>query len=161
MRYRCLGIKGVISITTIQKYSNTIHRLTKYQENHKKVVILREDIEFLGPKTTAGYSLAPGGSGTSDSTGQLASTISDKMDELKAIEHEIKIIDMAVGMLSAPKKLIVQVRYLTEDGYDKAARLTLRANAKKNKWRAMHHSTYERLRDEAVKEIAEMLGEVE
>lgn len=120
---------------------------------------MQEEIKFAGPSVTVGYSLTPGGSGTSDSTGQLASRIGDKISELREIEHEIKIIDMAVGMLSAPKKLIIEVRYLTDGGYDKAARLTLRANAKKNKWRAMHHSTYERLRDDAIREVAGMLGE--
>lgn len=64
-------------------------------------------------------------------------------------------------MLSAPKKLIIEVRYLTEDGTDKAARITLRANARKFKWRTMHNTTYERLRNEAVKEIGGMLGEAE
>ncbi len=143
-----------------ESHKNTIHRLIKYQENHKKAAILREEIAFAGPKTTAGYSLAPGGSGTSDSTGQLASKLSDKLDELRQVEHEIKIIDMAVGMLSDPKKLIVQVRYLTEGGQDKGARITLRANAKKFKWRMMSQNTYERLRDEAIQEIGRILGEV-
>ncbi len=123
--------------------------------------MLRQEIEAAGPSITAGYSLTPGGSGTSDNTGQLATRMGDKLSELRGIENEIKLIDLAVSMLSAPKKLIIEVRYLTADGQDKGARITLRANAKKHKWRAMHHSTYERLRDEAVREIAEMLGEKE
>lgn len=144
-----------------ESQKNTINRLLRYQDHKNRAVILREEIAFAGPKTTAGYSLAPGGSGTSDSTGQLASRIGDKLSELREIEQEIKLIEMAVGMLSAPKKLVIEVRYLTEGGQDKGARITLRANAKKNKWRAMCHSTYERLRDEAIEEIARMLGEVE
>jgi len=152
--------KEVISIST-KEHQATINRLKNYQYLKNRAVILREEIAFAGVKTTAGYSLAPGGSGTSDSTGRLASSLSDKLAELREKEREIKLIDMAVGMLSAPKKLIIEVRYLTEDGQDKGARITLRANAKKYKWRAMHHSTYERLRDEAIEEIAGMLGEVE
>jgi len=154
--------KGVIIIAMIKEcHKNTINRLTNYQYLKNRTVILRDEIAFAGPKTTAGYSLAPGGSGTSDSTGQLAARIGDKLSELRETEQEIRLIDLAVGMLSAPKKLIIEVRYLTEGGQDKGARLTLRANAKKNKWRMMHHSTYERLRDEAVGEVAKMLGEVE
>ena len=144
-----------------ESHRNTINRLLQYAEHKKRAEILREEIEFAGPKTTAGYSLAPGGSGTSDSTGQLASKLSDKLIELRQVEHDIKLIDIAVGLLSAPKRLIIEVRYLTEGGQDKGARLTLRASAKKHKWRAMHHSTYEKLRDEAVREIAGILGEVE
>lgn len=149
----------MISISTIQKHTATINRLILYQNHKKRAVILRDEIAFAGPKTTAGYSLAPGGSGTSDTTGQLASRIGDKVHELRQLEHEIKLIDMAVGMLSAPKRLIIEVRYLTEGGQDKGARITLRANAKKNKWRTMHHSTYEKLRNEAIEEVARMLGE--
>ena len=142
-----------------ESHKSTINRLIKYQENHKKAVILREEIAFAGPKTTAGYSLAPGGSGMSDSTGQLASRIGDKLSELKEIEQEIKLIELAVGMLSAPKRLIIEVRYLTEGGQDKGARITLRANARKNKWRMMSQNTYERLRNEAIEEMARILGE--
>ncbi len=145
-----------------ESHRNTIQRLIKYQENQKKATILREEIAFAGPKTTAGYSLAPGGSGTSDSTGQLASRISDKMDELRQVEHEIKIIDMAVGMLSAPKKLIIEVRFLTEGGQDKGALIALRNQSKKHGWKRMkQHNVYERLRNEAVREIAMMLGDKE
>ena len=122
---------------------------------------MRENIESAGPKTTTNLSLAPGSSGTSDATGVLASRITDKMNELRELEQEVRLIDLAVSMLSAPKKLIIEVRYLTEDGTDKAARITLRANARKNKWRTMHNTTYERLRNEAIKEIAGMLGESE
>jgi hypothetical protein len=39
--------------------------------------------------------------------------------------------------------------------------LTLRAHGKRNKWRTMHNVTYQKLRDEAIKEIAEMLGEID
>jgi hypothetical protein len=124
-------------------------------------VILRQEIEYMGPKTTSTLSHAPGSTGTSDSTGRLACAIEEKLSDLRRIEQEIKLIETAVNMLSAPKKLIIEVRYLTDDGTDKAARLTLRAHGKRNKWRTMHNVTYQKLRDEAIKEIAEMLGETE
>ena len=122
---------------------------------------MQEDIKFAGPSVTAGYSLTPGGSGTSDSTGQLASRIGDKISELRYIEHELKMIDLAVSMLSEPKQLIIKVRYLTEDGMDKGAAITLRNHSKKYGWRVMCHGTYERLRNEAVAQIAGILGDKE
>jgi len=73
-----------------ESQKNTVHRLILYQEHKKRAVILREEIAFAGPKTTAGYSLAPGGSGTSDSTGQLASRVGDKLS------LQIGLYDMGV-----------------------------------------------------------------
>lgn len=79
--------------------------------------------------------------------------------ELEGIEREITLIDTAVGMLSEPKRLIIQVRYLTEDGQDKGAKITLQRHGKKYNWRVASHDTYEKLRNEAITELARILGE--
>jgi len=141
--------------------SNTIHRLLAYSEHKKRAVILREEIAFAGVKTTAGYSLAPGGSGTSDSTGQLACRIGDKMNELRNIEHEIKIIDMALNTLSAPKRLIIETRFMTEYIQDKEAYISLKNQSRRHKWKVMRYDKYERLRDEALEQVAYLLGDTE
>lgn len=120
---------------------------------------MSEEIAFAGPSVTAGYSLTPGGSGVSDSTGRLASSLSDKLAELRIVEHEIKLIDMALGMLSAPKRLIIETRFMTENTQDKESFTTLRNNSRKHKWKVMHYRKYEQLRDEAIKEISNMLGD--
>ena len=145
--------------TTKQKYHNTIQRLILYKEHKKRAVILREEIAFAGPSVTAGYNLTPGGSGVSDSTGRLASGVGDKLAELREIEQEIRIIDMALDMLSAPKKLIIQTRFMTEYVQDKESFTTLRNHSRKYKWKVMHYRDYERLRDESIRDMAQMLGD--
>lgn len=150
----------MIPITTIQKsFTHTIARLIKYAEHKKRAEILSEEIAFAGPSVTAGYSLTPGGSGVSDSTGRLASSLSDKLSELRTVQHEIKLIDMALGMLSAPKRLIIETRFMTENTQDKESFTTLRNNSRKHKWKVMHYRKYEQLRDEAIREISNMLGD--
>jgi hypothetical protein len=141
-------------------YYSTIHRLAKYKQNCDRIAYLQKELGMMGPKTTPGYSDQPHGSGTTDSTGDLATRVGDKHTELLQLQKDVELIDYAVSMLSAPKQLIIKVRYLTEGGMDKGAAVTLRNHAKRYQWRAMHHSTYERLRDEAVREIAGILGEV-
>lgn len=113
----------------------------------------------MGVKTTVTYSDMPHGSGTSDSTGDLAVRIEEKESELSELQWNVELIDYAVSMLSEPKQLIIKVRFLTEDGQDKGARITLRANARKYHWRMMSQAPYERLRDEAIAEMAKILGE--
>lgn len=138
---------------------NTIKRLAKYNEDTKRIAYLQKELAMLGPKTTPGYSDQPHGSGTTDSTGDLACKVGDKNSELLRLQKDVELIDYAVGMLSEPKRLIIEVRYLSDGGQDKGARITLRANAKKFKWRMMSQNTYERLRDEAIEEMARILGE--
>lgn len=131
----------------------------KYSEHKKRVDVLRDEIEFAGPKTTTNLSLAPGSSGTSDATGQLASRVGDMQRELRELEHEIKIMDMALNMLSAPKRLIIEVRYMTEYIQDKEAYISLKNNSRKHGWKVMRYDKYEQLRDEALKQVAYILGD--
>lgn len=144
-----------------ESHRSTINRLLQYKSNLDRIAYLQKELSMMGVKTTPVYSSQPGGSSTSDSTGNLAARVGDRQSELLELQKDIELIDYAVSLLSQPKQLIIKVRFLTEGGQDKGARITLRANAKKFKWRMMHHSTYERLRDEAVKEIAGILGEKE
>ena len=140
-------------------YYAVISRLTRYKPNQDRIAYLLRELSMMGVKTTQVCSDMPHGSGTSDSTGDLASRIGDRKRELLQLQNEVELIDLAVGMLSEQKQLIIKVRYLTEYGQDKNARITLRASARKYKWRTMHHGTYERLRDEAIMEVARMFGE--
>ena len=140
-------------------YYSTIHRLSKYKQNCDRIAYLQKELGMMGVKTTVTYSDMPHGSGTSDSTGDFAVRVESRKSELAELQKDVELIDYAVGMLSAPKQLIIKVRYLTEGGMDKGAAVTLRNHAKRYQWRAMHLSTYERLRDEAVSEIAGILGD--
>ena len=141
-------------------YYSVIHRLAKYKQNTDRIAYLTKELSALGPKTTPVYSSQPHGSGTSDSTGDLATRVGDKNSELAQLKVDVELIDYAVSMLSAPKQLIIKVRFMTEYGQDKGARITLRSNARKYGWRMMSQGIYERLRDEAVAELAQILGEV-
>ena len=141
-------------------YYSVIKRLAKYNEDTKRIAYIIKELVSLGPKTTPGYSDQPHGSGTTDSTGDLAAKIGDKNIELAQLKVDVELIDYAVSMLSAPKQLIIKVRFMTEYGQDKGARITLRASARKFNWRMMSQAPYERLRDEAVAELAQILGEV-
>jgi hypothetical protein len=140
-------------------YYNTIKRLAKYNEDTKRIAYLQKELSSMGVNTTVTYSDMPHGSGTSDSTGDLSSKMADKNIELLQLQKDVELIDYAVGMLSQPKQLIIKVRFMTEYGQDKGARITLRSNARKYKWRMMSQGIYERLRDEAVGELAQILGE--
>ncbi len=140
-------------------HRNTIQRLLQYKIDLDRIAYLQKELSMMGVKTTPVYSSQPGGSGTSDSTGNLAARVGDRETELSELQKNIELIDYAVSLLSQPKQLIIKVRFLTEGGQDKGARITLRANARKNKWRMMSQKTYEKLRDEAIEEIARILGE--
>jgi len=140
-------------------YFSTVHRLAQYKTDVKQIAFLQKELGRMGVKATVTYSDMPHGSGTSDSTGELAVRLEEKKSELVELQWRVELIDYAVSMLSEPKQLIVKVRFLTEYGQDKGARITLRANARKHKWRMMSQAPYERLRDEAVAEMAKILGE--
>lgn len=141
-------------------YYNIIKRLAKYNEDTKRIAYLQKELSSMGVKTTVTYSDMPHGSGTSDSTGDMAVRVGDRQTELLQLQKDVELIDYAVSMLSAPKQLIMKVRFMTEYGQDKGARITLRASARKFNWRMMSQAPYERLRDEAVAELAQILGEV-
>ena len=141
-------------------YYVVVSRLTRYKGRVDIVDCLLRELSAMGIKTTQVYTDMPHGSGVSDSTGDLASTIASKKKALQEARNEIGIIDYAVGKLSEPKQLIVKVRYLTEFGQDKGASITLRNHAKKHGKRMLNYRVYERMRDEAVRELAEMFGEI-
>jgi len=68
----------VITITTVTKperpawYLPTIHRLARYGTDVKRIAVIQRELSRMGVKTTVTYSDMPHGSGTSDSTGDLA-----------------------------------------------------------------------------------------
>lgn len=137
----------------------TIARLSDYKRNVDRVDSLTKELGMLGSKTTVTYSDMPHGSGTSDSCGDLASKVGDKHTELIEKQNEVTIIEYVVSKLSEQKQLIIRTRFMTEGGQDKGAFITLGNHARRYKWRTRNYRTYEKLRDEAIKEIARMLGE--
>lgn len=139
-------------------YYSTIHRLAKYKQNCDRIAYLQKELGMMGPKTTPGYTDMPHGSGTTDSTGDLGARVADKNAEILQLQKDVELIDYAVGMLSEQKQLIIKTRYLTEGGQDKGASITLSNHARRFKWKARNYRTYERLRDEALEEIAGIIG---
>jgi len=130
-----------------------INRLTRYKPNCDRIAYIEKELAMMGVKTTVTYSDMPHGSGTSDSTGDLASKIGDKKRELLQLRNEVELIDLAVGMLSDAKRLIITTRYL-EDQQDKYAQWLLK---KKHAVRAIQ--TYYTMKDQAIDELADKMGE--
>ena len=139
---------------------STISRLTRYKGHDDRIDCLLRELAKMGVKMTQVCSDMPHGSGTTDSTGELATNIASKKKVLQDVQNEVETIDYAVSKLSEPKQLIIKVRFLTEFGQDKGAAITLRNHAKKHGKRMLNYRVYERMRDEAVRELAEMLGEI-
>ena len=119
-----------------------------------------KELNFMGIKITSVCTGMPHGSGVSDSTGNLASNIEGKKAELAERQAKKELVDYALGTLSAPKRLIIETRFMTENIQDKAAFIVLRAHSKRNKWKVMHYRKYEQLRDEALMEIAHVFGDI-
>jgi len=140
-------------------YYNTINRLSDYKRNFDRVNSLTKELSMLGSKTTVTYSDMPHGSGVSDSCGDLATKVGDKNTELIEKQNEVMLIEYVVSILSEQKQLIIRTRFMTEGGQDKGAFITLGNHARRYKWRAKNYRTYEKLREEAIEEIAGMLGE--
>lgn len=134
-------------------YISIVKRLSNYQHLVSRAKILRLEIEFAGPKTTAAYSLAPAYSGPGDSVGQLAERMVDKETELRQAEQEIRLIDTAIEGLSEEKRLIVRLRYL-EGNKDSYTMLIL-----KKEHNVRGSQKYYSLKDKAVEELAKVLGE--
>jgi len=64
----------------------------------------------MGVKITPVYTDMPHGSGTSDATGDLASKVGDKYNELVRRQAEKEILDYAVGMLSEVKQFLIDLK---------------------------------------------------
>lgn len=109
---------------------------------------------MLGVKTTVTYSDMPHGSGTSDSTGDLAVKVGDKHRELEQLQRDIELIDYAVGMIPEIKRFIIDLKYLQDNKDDYVQRKLYQ------KHRLKSRDSYYRLKDEAVEELAKMMGEV-
>jgi len=131
----------------------TIARLTRYKPNQDRIAYLLRELSMMGVKTTQVCTDMPHGSGVSDSTGDLASKISDKKKLLVELQNENELIDLAVGMLSEAKKLIIDVKYLQENKDDYAQRVLQKNHGLRSR------DSYYRLKDEAVEELAKMMGE--
>lgn len=141
-----------------ENHKNTIHRLLQYRKNLDRISYLQKTLSMMGIKTTPVYSSQPGGSDTSDSTGNLAAKVGDLQSELLELQRDIELIDYAVSLLSQPKQLIIKVRFLTEGGQDKGASIVLKSHGRRYNWKTKNYRTYEKLRDEALEEMAGILG---
>ena len=130
-------------------------RLSNYQYLTNRAKVLRLEIEFAGPKTTAAYSLAPAYSGPGDSVGQLAEQMVDKETELRQAEQEIRLIDTVVGLLDERDRMIIDLKYLQGN---KDAYVILQLRKKYGGVRS--RDTYYRWKDDAVAELAKMLGKL-
>jgi DNA helicase HerA-like ATPase len=134
-------------------YYSVIHRLAKYKQNCDRIAYLQKDLGILGPKTTPGYTDMPHGSGTTDSTGDLAAKVSDKLNELLQLQKDVELIDYAVSMLSEIKQLIIDVKYKQENKDIYVQSILRKKHGVKSR------DSYYRLKDEAVEELAKMMGE--
>lgn len=133
-----------------------MRRLSLYQEHSRKAIRLQEEIGASGPKTTAGYSLTPGSSGTSDQVGRLAEKMVDKQEELNQYELEIRIIDRLIESLSEAKGLLIRLRYI-EDNKDRYVMHVLIKNGVKVK----SERSFYAMKDEAILDLAKAFGYVE
>ena len=145
------------SIITKQKrppwHYSTISRLTHYKPNQDRITYLLKELSMMVVKTTQVCSDMPHGSGVSDSTGDLASKIYDKKKLLVELQNENELIDLAVGMLTEAKKLIIDTKYLQENKDDYAQRILRKNHGLRSR------DSYYRLKDEAVQELAKTMGE--
>ena len=132
----------------------TIARLTRYKPNQDRIAYLLRELSMMGVKTTQVCSDMPHGSGTSDSTGDLASRIGDRKRELVQLQNEVELIDLAVGMLTEAKGLIITERYLN-DNKEAYVQFVLKKNHG-----LRSRDSYYRLKDEAVGELAKTMGEI-
>jgi len=141
-----------------ESHRATIIHLLQYRKNLDRIAYLQKTLSTMGIKTTPVYSSQPGGTGTSDSTGNLATRVSDLQSEIMELQRDNELIDYAVSLLSQPKQLIIKVRFLTEGGHDKGASITLKSHGRKYNWKTRNYRTYEKLRDEALEEMTGILG---
>ena len=130
----------------------TISKLSGYKRKVDRIDYLQKELGSMGVKTTQVYTDMPHGSGTSDSTGDLASKVGDKQTELAGLIIEVDLIEYAVGMLDKVKNLIITEKYLNENK-DAYVQFCLKKN---HSFRS--RDTYYRLRDEAVGELAGIMG---
>ena len=130
-----------------------ISRLTRYKPNCDRIVYIEKELAMMGVKTTQVCTDMPHGSGTSDSTGDMASKVGDKRRELIQAQNEVELIDLAVGMLSEVKGLIITERYLN-DNKEAYVQFVLKKNHG-----LRSRDSYYRLKDEAVEELSRMMGE--
>ena len=135
-------------------YYAVIARLTRYKGNQDRIAYLLKELSMLGVKTTVTYSDMPHGSGTGDSTGDMASKVGDKRRELIRAQNEVELIDLAVGMLTEAKGLIITERYLN-DNKEAYVQFVLKKNHG-----LRSRDSYYRLKDEAVGELAKTMGEI-
>lgn len=134
-------------------YYSTIRKLARYKHDTDRIDYLIMDISISGTKITPAYSDQPHGSSTSDSTGDLAERVGDKRTELKALQRDIALLDYAVSKLSEIKQLIIDLKY-KQDNKELYVQSVLR-----KRHGIKSRDSYYRFRDEAVEEIAMIMGE--
>ena len=138
-----------------KSYANTIRRLAAYKYNLERINIIIKELGIMGVKITPTLTDMPHGSGISDATGDLASRVGDKYNELIRMQNEKEILDYAVSMLSDIKRFLIDLKYM-QDNKDVYVQSAL-----KKRYDIRSRDTYYRLKDEAVKELARMLGETQ
>jgi hypothetical protein len=112
-------------------FNTVIERLSKHPEYERRIIYLREEISCLYTE------------------GNLAV---DKQEELKELENEIYLIDVAIRQLSKDKQLLIKEKYIQENKDTYVLRLLNKNYGVKSK------NKYYSLRDEAIEELAGMFG---
>lgn len=135
-------------------YYAVIKRLTRYKPNCDRLAYLEKELSAMGVKTTQVYTDMPHGSGTSDSTGDLAARIGDKKKELLQLQSEVELLELAVGMLKERGQLVIRLRYFDENKEDYVLETLGRQHG------VWSRDSYYRIKNGAVEELAVIMGEV-
>jgi|GEM_PF-6465402 hypothetical protein len=134
-------------------YYSTIKRIARYTKQKDRADILEMRLQEQGAKLTPVYSSQPHGSGVSDPTGNQGDKTMQDQEELRAITIELKTLALAISKLSEEKQLIITEKYIQGE-MDKYVFWVLR-----KQYGIRSRDTYYRFKDEAVMELAEILGE--
>jgi len=132
-----------------QWFKDTVYQLKHKPIWEERIRILRARIEETTPNCIAQYSLAPGGTGPGDQTGNLALRRAEWQREIEEKQRAIEEINKAMNLLSDLQKTIIELRYFKDlrdwHIYDLSKI-------------PVGKTLYYELRDEAVRTIAKCLG---
>ena len=118
---------------------------------------MRDELSEIGPALTPVYSSQPHGTETSDPVGKLGDKIIAKRAEFIEKSREIRTLDLAVSKLSERKQTIIRMKYMDEyQNMDKVIFITMR-----RQHTVSCERTYFNVKNEAIEELAKMLGEWE
>ena len=133
-------------------YTDTVDRISSYQEHLGMADSLREEVENLQPKVTISYSMIKAQTGLSDGTLLDAGKHIDNEIIYRLHNNEAKIIDLAISMLLPEKQFIIRRRFVEGKKDSDVIRLL------DNGFGHICQSTYCKRRDEAVSELSKMFG---